>query len=243
MSAMYEYCASSLPHHTYNYLPQNELHGKPGFRSYFGYLGDTLYCDSIVIDVDNAPDSVPLVTEVLTKLGVFFAVFTSGSKGHHFHIAITPITSNDAPYSIKSWIKATFGAIPGIDTSMIHAKGLIRLPGTIHHKTGRQKELVEVYDGEDLFIPVVSPPVKESISSTHDLYFAIKRINFFLRNPPMPGVRHKTLWRLAKGLADAGMQYPHVLHTLLTVNQSWPDPKPDKEVIKIVQSILGAKHE
>jgi hypothetical protein len=72
----------------------------------------------------------------------------------------------DVIWSQTCWLR-DIGVWDVIDTSIYRENGQIRVPGAVHEKTGRVKELVERYEGhgELVTIPLLKSPPMPTASS------------------------------------------------------------------------------
>ena len=252
---VYEWCDSSTPHHTNRYIPEDALINKTGFQSVFGYKdlhhglipksGVTpLYANKVFIDVDSLEKSASIVANRLRDQEVAHEVWLSGHKGYHFVVKTEPMLGPCIDQSIKQWISSNFGDIAGVDTSMIHARGLIRLPGTRHSKTGRLKTLVDEFQTEGVLkvpegkieLPKEYFLPEDPIEAAEVAFLTIVR---GYRFPPPVGARAVTTWRIIKTLQEGGYTANEAYEVMCKINNSWPAPKPEETVEKVVRQVYG----
>ena len=160
---------------------ENYIRDYPAWRSYFtfddclkSYLADhkgvgTSYdlpvgLQEVVFDLDSESDLTlaladmkMLVRYLIADLGVpaeSIRVFFSGGKGFHIHIpnlfGLEPDKS--LPMVLKQTIEEEFSFLQTLDTSMIHRGGLIRIPFSIHNKSGLYKQEIPYEKVFDLTI-------------------------------------------------------------------------------------------
>jgi len=252
MKVFYEYCTAV--NYRYGNVIDN-LEGKTGYRSIFGFSekdsleirksrsssnfsGFCQYADTLFIDLDDGDKSVGVVSDWLNKNEINYTVWSSGGKGYHFHISIDPMYSIDAAHSHKEYVRKLCEALKiEADLSIYRASGLIRLPDTVHEKTGRIKKLLEKKEGYLLEIPLTEKDIFVPVMELDDagLFFkAVTRLAV-AKEQPMLGMRHTTLWSIAKSFCDAGVSYETTLELLERLNESWQNRKDLKEVTRAVQ--------
>jgi hypothetical protein len=133
-----------------------------------GLSGEPVYSDLLIIDCDTT-DEATTVKERLVELDIPFELWLTGNRGCHFHIAIEPMWGTDVIWSQTSWLRR-IGVWDVIDTSIYREGGQIRVPGAVHEKTGRTKELIEeAVSSELVVIPTLkSPPLPAVKQEIHD---------------------------------------------------------------------------
>jgi hypothetical protein len=233
--------------------PASEFADLQGFRSVYGFAEEdateiirlksskdfkrfSQFSDCLFLDLDDGDVSVNAVRGWLKKEGLEFSLYKSGSKGFHFHIPCVPKFSPDVAWSQRKLVEGL--GLP-VDVSLYRPNSLIRLPGTIHRKTGLPKELVDSSSGHTLDYDLVEEPESRlqdfSLGDVSDFETTLLSLATYLANPPSSGNRHMTLWSHAERLRRQGLAYETVLDLLQGVNSSWgQNAKPRPEVERAV---------
>lgn len=229
------------------FLPQDLVTSRTGFRSVFGFETQPIsskglaqypvYSDTLFVDFDDgleSPGYLKLIT-ILTYNEFNFKSYASGSKGVHVHVQIEPMYGLAVPYSQKVFMQ---GLDVGCDLSIYRPSSLIRLPGTVHDKTGKRKEQINEGQGIDLLRieqKELATFTQVEVNDENLFYVAMTRTAGLINNEPPTGTRSLTLWSLTKNLANAGISFETSLEIAYTVNASWRNPKPESEVLRSVK--------
>lgn len=189
----------------------------------------SVWADKVTIDLDEGDQALLECQTLLAKHGLAFEVWSSGSKGYHVSIPHEPIYSPDLPYSHLCYVQGL--GVPH-DASLYHHARVLRLPRTIHAKTGKRKTFLYKVDGMQAEIEIRKPPVFnfKPLGGVSPLQDALLNVLNLTTNPPENGKRHTRLWSAAKSFAESGTPYLTTLGLLLEVNRSWPKPKELNEV-------------
>jgi hypothetical protein len=196
-SIMWAEVTSSLKHGIPPKLvPLETINNYTGFRSLYGY-GDEVknyiennqnsfgtsgsvvglaasrlpvFSDVLFVDFDdNAIPSGKLLTSDLREIGVGYSVWDSGGRSIHVHINVMPYEDWRVPYSQKQWITEWMvSRNVKADLSIYHAAGLFRLPGTLHHKTGKPKTLIDEWPGSLLDYELLDHTVAQPPSDVEE---------------------------------------------------------------------------
>lgn len=196
-----------------------------------------VHSDCIFIDIDTGSSSLDFCLKELRSHGLAHRVYNSGNKGFHVVIPLKETVSGiNVPYSQKKWVES-LGV--SFDPSIYRAGALISLPGRIHPVTGIAKSLVRVEDGEELVLPLLSPPTIEfNLDSSNDsIGLGLTQLLQLVTNPPTEGERHLSIWKTAKSLAEAGISDAAALELITAINQTWDTPK---EELALQQAVEGA---
>ena len=192
------------------------------FRSLYGYAPNTIniiqknkhtrglkgiscYSDLLIIDCDTL-DDMALTNDRLAELGIAYEVWSTGNRGLHFHIDIEPMFGPNTIWSQIIWLQEN-NLWEIVDRSIYREGGQIRVPGAIHRKTNKPKELVKEIPGELLIVKErVRPPVSQSSSEIEEgtpeaIYEYMK--NLMYRRGE--GARHTHLFVLWKRGIAAGV--------------------------------------
>lgn len=189
--------------------------------------------DHLLMDIDSGEEGLRQVQEVLGRLNLKYEVWSSGGKGFHVILKHPLICSKHLPYSHKKWVEGV-GLGTVVDTTIYQHGRLISLPGRVHPKTKKRKELVSCTDGYELDLPIIEEPAtKFELNVYNDLELlaiGLTRFADMVNTPPTPGHRHTKLWGTAKDLAAAGLAFETVLDIAQRVNETWEHQKSPKEV-------------
>lgn len=197
-----------------------------------------VYSDRLVIDLDGGAAQLERTMEVLNREGLAYEVWRSGGKGFHVLIPHEFVGSKDLPYSHLNAVKKL-----GLecDESLYQHGRIISLPGRVHPKTKKKKEFHMSVEGKPLDLEIVQRPAPVFNFEERTDHEALKTGLLYLaclaEQEPFTGNRHMALWRCAKDLAEAGLEYDTVLNLLTEVNNSWQNPKEPEEV---EQAVRGA---
>lgn len=228
------------------FLTEGELNSRLGFRSVYGFIEKPdsskglnkyeVYSDTLFMDFDDGVDGEVLNTlKVLDKEQIAYSLYTSGSKGCHIHVPITPISGIDVPYSQRQFVLDNDFKC---DLSLYRHSSLFRLPNTIHKKTQKPKELIAQHKGYQLDIPYVkAPPKFQNIKPNKDnmLYVALTRCAGLVNISPQRGERTKTTWSVSRNLCEAGIHFDVALELMYVLNDTWNDPMDAESVLRAVK--------
>lgn len=205
----------------------------------FKYLDPISNCLFVDIDMKSHEDVSKAKEEIkrLSEKGLRFDLYHSGSRSYHLHIPHEMIQSKDLPYTHSQTVQEL-----GItcDHSIYRPSSLFRLPGTVHSKTLKTKKLIKSFEGRLLEIELRETPVKsaggfkDSGSLPADALFSTLWDNC-LEQPPE---RYLKLFSLACAMFDGGLSSQAVLECLQLVNNSWPEPNEESEVLR---ALYGAE--
>lgn len=252
-----EYCPA-VHTRSANLIPETDLKGKHGYASIYsfreehaqaiiangssqGFKQYPVLARFLVIDLDDGGASLPAVLEKLKGQNVGYTLYESGGKGYHVFVNCEQKESVDLPYQHKILAKQV---APACDVSLYRHSSLIRLPGTIHEKTGKPKTLLEVFKGSEILtLPEVietAPSLSELVVGNKEaLFLYYSTISNALSKPMGAGFRRNALWRISVDGARAGIPYDRVLADCLTVNSEFEQPKSEEEVDAIVRRSYG----
>jgi hypothetical protein len=127
--------------------------------SYKNFKG-TVYSGQLKIDADTAEASEACEGR-LKALGLAYSKFSTGNRGHHYHVVRSCAPSHTLPTGDKLFVKENF---PACDMSFYHHVGLYRQEGALHQKTGGYKQLLYSVEGKALET-VSAPHVDSGISA------------------------------------------------------------------------------
>ena len=253
-----------LAHDTYHSANQvvpfrrEELSSFRGFRSVYLYGQDcfdfiqsqgavkglgkySVYSDMLFIDFDDGDNSIEKMKRILNAQDLQWEMYFSGGKGYHFHVPITPMVGRHVPHSQREFIRGL--GIDTADISIYKHTGFIRLPGTWHQSTGKQKELIESSNGSKILtIKQVEPDVvMDNVveGSELELLAGLNRAVDFVVKEPYPGTRHSCLLAIAKHLFAAGAKQETVWDICNLVHETWEE-KYDNPEEKIEEAISRA---
>ena len=244
---VYEYRQAKYRKGAPTLLTDEELIGKHGFRSTFGYPPETyswirkygttkgmknasVYCDTIFVDYDDEPAVANEAIARLVDMGAVFSVWDSGNRSVHLHIALEPIEGVWVAPAVKQWVRDT--CRPS-DLSYLHAAGMFRLPGTVHAKTGNAKVLTMSYAGTPVHIYY-----EREKTQTHEAPIAIpntellQRYQMNLITPVKPGARSQHISCILVGDAKRlGLSYEQALADIQAWNRRFAKPSHSPETV------------
>lgn len=192
-------------------------------------------------DFDDGDKSANDFAQDLKSEKIGYEVWFSGKKGCHVVARTRPLYDFHVPYSHKCFVEDL-----GIsaDTSLYRANSLIRLPGTIHHATGKPKILIDKFEGHKLKIDLVEPKTVYEKLETEDVYeleAVLLAMVSAVGHPPRQGNRHTRLWSMASRLSSSGFTFDAALELLLRINDTWQESaKPADEVERAVSQAFRA---
>ena len=198
-----------------------------------GLKSHPVYSDMIIIDCDTADEAV-IVEKRLVELNIAFELWNTGNRGCHFHIDIEPMYGKDTIWSQICWLKE-IGVWDAIDTSIYREGGQIRVPGAIHEKTGRKKEIVKTVVGEKPSIRImVAPPIAPIRIDTKEGTQASKEeYQRNLRYYRSEGSRHMHMYILWKRGLEAGYDVDVIRDDIRRWNDERAEPPHDARMVEM----------
>ena len=142
-----------------------ELEGRQGFRSVFGYPESTalairkqksmrnishlpVYCDTLFVDFDDQPAAAGTFCAYLDMEGIAYEEFDSGNRSYHYHIPVEPVVGSWVPRAAYDFARKH---ADGCDLSIYRHTGLFRLMGTWHEKRpGNLKTRIKAGEGRSI---------------------------------------------------------------------------------------------
>jgi hypothetical protein len=238
-----------------NFVDSSELDRLRGFSSLYAITEDAasaivqegttrkfagvVWSERLWIDVDSY-ELAERTEGFLRESGYDYIAYDSGGRGAHFGVRRDHIPSHLLPQRDKAWVREN---IPGADLSIYTHLHLFRLPGTVHERTGRQKEVVSRSSGRSIVLPPFQEQTvalsKASASAESKSVFGCFRV---LREtvPVEVGERHAALVRLAYALCQEANTDPDFAYAyMLEVNKMYSEPKDEAEIEKIVRDVYG----
>jgi len=205
------------------------MHDLDSFKSFKG----TVYSEELLIDTDTEAASEACEGR-LKALGLGFKKFTTGNRGHHYHVKRSGVASHTLPSSDRVFVEREF---PLADRSFYHHVGLYRCIGATHAKTGKKKELLYEVPGKVLELVPEAPKALEAVSSSVEVgnssVFADETLRRFTI-PYGPGERHQGMINVALCLDRLQQPYDFALGYLWNVNLLSNDPIELKDVARIL---------
>lgn len=200
-----------------------------------GFKG-IVWAERLWIDIDSYP-AAEQAEATLRAMELDFIAFDSGGKGAHFGVMRTNAPSHLLPAMDKAWVREH---LPQADLSVYTHLHPFRLPGTMHEKTGRPKELVVQVSGQSLRLPPYKEPNRRLSLSSASLSNSVFDCFMVMANsvPASVGTRHEQLVKLVYALKDdAKLPIETALWWALEVNKRFSEPKSYEEIEKIVLSL------
>jgi hypothetical protein len=194
--------------------------------------------DTLIADFDQDKESAMKFIDFLKMLGVGFNVWDSGGsdKGtgwasDRYHIVVDAVwkESPNVPFSQLRWMEdwanscgATF------DKSVYRAASLIRLPGTIHHRTGNPKSHIVGYKGHKLDYDLGEKP--ESRAAPQDEREILQCLWRQLLREQEPGGRRFTVWKITSNAKKLGWDVDKIYEHLKYWNSRLNQPLSESEL-------------
>ena len=251
MTYRYEYRKSARRRGDPQLMPFEEVQGRQGFISLYGYDNDTvdhidvnkatygldrfkLYSDLLYIDVDDDAEQVEIAKNKLIALGYKFKMYMSGSPDSaHFHLETVPQYEYNLHKVHAMWVEEHIGfktrTTNGAD-NIYKASGIIRIEGTWHKSyPGEYKREVFSFDGPILDLTNYSKKVKSAIPKMKfvEEFSEEKLVSLFnqmLFTQIGDGERNNTIYKMAKLSRDIGNSYEDTLDKLDTYNNYMVSP-------------------
>lgn len=239
-SLLYEHRASLQRTGPLLLLPFEEAIERPGYVSCFGFgqesveqirasgttaglRGKPLGTRLIYLDIDDNDPAADAAEAKLEALGLSYERYESGNRGWHFHIPCGEILRVDIPYLVKSWATTNFS---GVDDSLYKTSGIIRTPGTFHHKRpGSRKQLVSSGSGKilDLLAAEVPIPTQGFVHLDEDLDASAALDRLWLEQS-FSGGRNREIYRRAFLCRMSGHTMDEAIGVLLEYNGMMVNP-------------------
>jgi hypothetical protein len=224
--------------------PIDESKGYPfTYRSLYGYdnkvskiidskgntrdlKGVPVYSDELIIDCDTDDDSRS-VELILGTLDIGYIKYTTGNRGHHFHVPHDPLYGTNTIWSQLSWLHEN-GLYKYSDKSIYREGGQIRLPGAIHEKTGKTKEVI--FDNTSIdnlvVIPesIAPPPVSRGITNSNPNENSRYEYHRNLLYSRTEGGRHGHMFILFKRGIEAGIDIESIYDDIRWWNDTMAHP-------------------
>lgn len=223
--------------HTSEFIPIEDVINYTGYRSVFAWSredADTAHAagtvkvlkdrpaftDTIYVDFDNNETGALAFRDELEMQDVLYDMYTSGGRSIHFHIFTMPVYDILVPNSVRKFMQ-NFKRY-GYDESVYNYCSLFRLPGTLHEKTGKPKELIGQGGFYYIDLPLVEPDKIALIPADHDaLSVAVALYSNYIGGGVAEGGRYTVQWKVAKAFQEAGLSFDTVLELVLAMDESW----------------------
>lgn len=195
------------------------------------------YSETLLVDFDDAKEAARDFYRFLRKKGLKFDVYDSGGRSIHFHIKRHPVASESLPYSDKYYIMTH---APKADLTIYQVGRVFRRAGTIHHKTGRKKELLEKVEGNLLETIITEKPssfqIKECIDYEgvfNDPWIYCSMMGY------SAGERELNIFKLITRLQSLGMSKCFIDEFIRCVNAQSLPPLEEERVDYLLGYYLG----
>jgi hypothetical protein len=204
-----------------------------------GFKG-VVWSQRLWLDFDTE-DAAERAKRRLKEEGYDHVVYTTGGRGCHIGILRRAFPSHTLPAQDRAYAQSNF---PGCDLSLYWHLHLLRLPGAVHERTGKTKQMLYRVEGKELELPRWEPQDvavnSKTVEPSRGGMFKIWSVVSKLSVEPAEGGRHRHLVALAKALqADAAMTEEECLWVVREVNRGFPEPKGEEELLRIVQWAYG----
>lgn len=199
--------------------------------SYKGYKG-TVHSETLFIDCDTEETSLSTERR-LGELKISYDKFTTGGRGHHYHVPRIVPASHMLPSLDKQYVSREF---PGADISFYHHVGLYRCVGARHHKTGLRKVKIggaagSMLDMTNESLTIGSRPRCVPVTGLQSWFLNETLQTFSV--PIAKGGRHKEFVRIATILNNIGQPLPYAMAYLVNVNLMAEEPLQIEELERI----------
>ena len=224
-------------YHTANFIPVDDLGNHTGYRSVFAWSSEhateaktagtvkvlkdrPAFADTIFVDFDNNEKGALAFKRELDDEDVLYEMYTSGGRSLHFHLSMMPIYDVLVPNSVRKYME-NFKSY-GYDPSVYNYCSLFRLPGTVHEKTGKPKELLDRGGFFYLDLNLVAPDKIAITPADHDaLAVAMAIYSNYIGAGVAEGGRYTVQWKVSKALQEAGLSFDTALELVLAMDESW----------------------
>ena len=255
MTYFYEYCRT-LSNRTGNMITKEDLQGKTGFASIYGFDAQTsaffreagsikgskhfpVFADTLWMDFDNAEEECERVVNQLVSEGISCVVYTSGGRGQHVGVPHQPIFDRRLPYSQRVWVE---GKKFKVDFCLYSHGHIFRLPNTRHAKTGNYKEIIFQYEGQPIELELIERPAKCYSGADSDEFLLtdfVDMLSWFSKNLPTNGNRNHRMFALAAGLLASGISPLATVELVSKFNEALSEPLEEEELTLLLESAVS----
>lgn len=197
-----------------------------------------VWSEKLWLDFDSY-EAADRAERSLIEKGLAYVAYDSGGRGAHFGVPRSCSPSHLLPLRDKQWVRTHF---PGADHSIYTHLHPFRLPGTVHEKTGRRKELVCNREGSVLTLP----PFKfeelqaSEIGASSGITSIFDCVRIMTRTVPVKnGARHANMISLVYSLKETGYDKFIAEFWVNEWNKLLSEPKELEEIEKAIRSIYG----
>lgn len=237
--------------------PREELKFYKGFRSlycfdesardYFQQIGKIkglkqfpVGGDELFIDIDNDEQLFKDTLEKIKKAGYKFEAWESGGKGYHIILFHEFIFDKNLPFWQREWVKDR--KITS-DLCIYEHGRLIRLPHTLHQKTGKPKKLLENSEGRFISLPIDRTPPKQELKAGRTqgegdvglLGIMLQKFDF---DPIYNGSRNNRIYALLRCYKEVGFSESSCEEFASLLNERLEEPLDESELSLILKGIL-----
>jgi hypothetical protein len=205
-----------------------------------GFKG-VVWSERLWLDFDT-PEASGRARSRLKEMEYDHVVYETGNRGVHIGILRDAAPSHLLPLRDKAWVKEHF---PEADAGIYTHLHPFRIPGTIHEKTGKRKQLAYHQEGSALTLPKLEDEVFQNGSGGEAAWKEGRAASIFdsrrimaATAPPDPNLdRHPALVRLLYSLYNEGVEYDKAFWWMCEWNKMLEVPKEDYELEKAFRSI------
>lgn len=187
-----------------------------------------VYSEVFYVDFDDCEEEARNFYKYLVNEGIWFKVYNSGGRSIHFHIRRVEQHSSNLPYSDRKWIESI---APKADMSLYQATRVFRMEGTLHHRTGKKKVLIEEVKGRPLEVPILIKPSYTYESSDTTNYKRVFDDSIIYQSIMgfVAGSREQNIFQVITHLKEYGMSKEFIEEFVRCVNaQCLPEIEEDK---------------
>lgn len=178
-----------------------------------------LYVDRVILDFDNAEADYQAALGKCDQEGWAYRAYNTGNRGYHLYIDIEPCEEVRVYHRMEAWVSQNF---TGYDPCLYKSSSITRIPGTVHHKTGRRMELVARKEGTKADISQAVAPIPMPIGNVvadEDKYYYAEVFIGMSSKKAYEGGRHAALFRLAAVGCKAEIDDDYLVEALTNWNQ------------------------
>lgn len=194
-----------------------------------GYKG-VVWSQRLWVDFDD-DGAARAAQSSLKEQGIDHVVFSTGGRGCHIGITRLAKPSHTLPLQDKEWVKAN---LPGADLSLYWHLHLIRLPGTLHDRTGLPKRLLYSHEGRHITLPPYTPT--EETPSDVGMDGNANLFNEWEIMSRLAPIQHRhDLVKLTAALREGGATVAEAKGLLSIANRGYKAPLSTAEIDRMIQ--------
>lgn len=254
---LYLYCRT-VKDLNFKMHPPEEFDRLVGHRSVYGFnKGDSIiiqnigrrkglkqftpFADTLMVDFDDQPAAAEELYNFLKASNITFYLFDSGNRSYHFHIPHNPLHDKRLPYTHYKWLLGVEGITDHLsralfDKNLYRPSSLFRLPNTMHPKTSRRKEMLDMHEGATLHLELVNPPIQKTsqVEAKAEFENLLDQLLWKYLKGAATGEKYNTLFCLGVTCAEVGLSEETAVEMCSFVNNAFENPKNNEELRRAV---------